>query len=170
MLYAKNLSPNQKLLSKLSNNMRIVLTTVLNASVEIEGKIVGQIDRGFCLLVGFTHSDNKEIVDKMIDKMLSLRVFMDEKGLTNLSIYDVGGQILSVSQFTLYADLAKGRRPSFINAMKPDEAKALYEYFNEQVKVKYGAVETGVFGADMKVSSVNDGPFTVILDSEEIIK
>ncbi|MBP5574764.1 MAG: D-tyrosyl-tRNA(Tyr) deacylase [Bacilli bacterium] len=150
--------------------MRIVLTTVLNASVEIEGKIVGQIDRGFCLLVGFTHSDNKEIVDKMIDKMLSLRVFMDEKGLTNLSIYDVGGQILSVSQFTLYADLAKGRRPSFINAMKPDEAKALYEYFNEQVKVKYGAVETGVFGADMKVSSVNDGPFTVILDSEEIIK
>ena len=170
MLYAKNLSPNQKLLSKLSNNMRIVLTTVLNASVEIEGKIVGQIDRGFCLLVGFTHSDNKEIVDKMIDKMLSLRVFMDEKGLTNLSIYDVGGQILSVSQFTLYADLAKGRRPSFINAMKPDEAKALYEYFNEQVKVKYGAVETGIFGADMKVSSVNDGPFTVILDSEEIIK
>ena len=150
--------------------MRIVLTTVLNASVEIEGKIVGQIDRGFCLLVGFTHSDNKETVDKMIDKMLSLRVFMDEKGLTNLSIYDVGGQILSVSQFTLYADLAKGRRPSFINAMKPDEAKALYEYFNEQVKVKYGAVETGVFGADMKVSSVNDGPFTVILDSEEIIK
>ena len=150
--------------------MRIVLTTVLNASVEIEGKIVGQIDRGFCLLVGFTHSDNKEIVDKMIDKMLSLRVFMDEKGLTNLSIYDVKGQILSVSQFTLYADLTGGRRPSFINAMKPDEAKALYEYFNEQVKAKYGAVETGVFGADMKVSSVNDGPFTVILDSKEIIK
>ena len=87
--------------------MRIVLTTVLNASVEIEGQIVGRIDRGFCLLVGFTHTDNKEIVDKMIDKMLSLRVFMDDKGLTNLSIYDVGGQILSVSQFTLYADLAK---------------------------------------------------------------
>ena len=150
--------------------MRIVLTTVLNASVEIEGKVVGQIGRGFCLLVGFTHSDNKEIVDKMIDKMLSLRVFMDEKGLTNLSIYDVKGEILSVSQFTLYADLTGGRRPSFINAMKPDEAKALYEYFNDQVKAKYGAVETGVFGADMKVSSVNDGPFTIILDSEEIIK
>ena len=150
--------------------MRIVLTTVLNASVEIEGQIVGRIDRGFCLLVGFTHTDNKEIVDKMIDKMLSLRVFMDDKGLTNLSIYDVGGQILSVSQFTLYADLAKGRRPSFINAMKPDEAKELYAYFNEQVKAKYGAVETGVFGADMKVSSVNDGPFTIILDSKEIIK
>ena len=150
--------------------MRIVLTTVLNASVEIEGKIVGQIDRGFCLLVGFTRSDNKEIVDKMIDKMLSLRVFMDEKGLTNLSIYDVKGEILSVSQFTLYADLTGGRRPSFINAMKPDEAKQLYAYFNEQVKAKYGAVETGIFGADMKVSSVNDGPFTIILDSKELIK
>ena len=150
--------------------MRIVLTTVLNASVEIEGKVVGKINRGFCLLVGFTHTDNKEVVDKMIDKMLSLRVFMDEKGLTNLSIYDVKGEILSVSQFTLYADLTGGRRPSFVNAMKPDEAKALYAYFNEQVKAKYGAVETGIFGADMKVSSVNDGPFTIILDSKELIK
>ena len=139
--------------------MRIVLTTVLNASVTIDNKIVGKINRGFCLLVGFTHEDNKEVVDKMIDKMLGLRVFPDENGLTNLSIYDVKGEILSVSQFTLYADLAKGRRPSFINAMKPDEVKA-----------KYGAVETGVFGADMKVSSVNDGPFTVILDSKEILK
>ena len=150
--------------------MRIVLTTVLNASVTIDNKIVGKINRGFCLLVGFTHEDNKEVVDKMIDKMLGLRVFPDENGLTNLSIYDVKGEILSVSQFTLYANLAKGRRPSFINAMKPDEAKALYAYFNEQVKAKYGAVETGVFGADMKVSSVNDGPFTVILDSKEILK
>ena len=150
--------------------MRIVLTTVLSASVTIDNQVVGQIGRGFCLLVGFTHEDNQEIVDKMIDKMLSLRVFPDENGLTNLSIYDIKGEILSVSQFTLYADLAKGRRPSFINAMKPDEAKELYAYFNEQVKAKYGAVETGVFGADMKVSSVNDGPFTIILDSEEIIK
>ena len=150
--------------------MRIVLTTVLSASVTIEEEVVGQIGRGFCLLVGFTHTDTKETVDKMIDKMLSLRVFMDEKGLTNLSIYDVKGEILSVSQFTLYADLTGGRRPSFVNAMKPDEAKALYAYFNEQIKAKYGAVETGVFGADMKVSSVNDGPFTVILDSKEIIK
>ena len=150
--------------------MRIVLTTVLNASVKIDDQIVGQIGHGFCVLVGFTHDDNKEIVDKMIDKMLSLRVFCDENGLTNLSLYDVKGEILSVSQFTLYADLAKGRRPSFINAMKPDEAKALYEYFNEQIRIKYRAVETGVFGADMKVSSVNDGPFTVIMDSKEIIK
>ena len=150
--------------------MRIVLTTVLSASVTIDNKVVGQIGRGFCLLVGFTHTDNKEIVDKMIDKMLSLRVFMDENGLTNLSIYDVKGEILSVSQFTLYADLAKGRRPSFVNAMKPDEAKELYAYFNEQVKAKYGAVQTGEFGADMQVSSVNDGPFTVIMDSEDIVK
>ena len=150
--------------------MRIVLTTVTSASVMIDNQIVGQINKGFCVLVGFTHSDTKEIVDKMLDKMLSLRVFMDENGFTNLSIYDVKGEILSVSQFTLYADLAKGRRPSFINAMKPDVAKTLYAYFNEQIKAKYGAVQTGVFGADMKVSSVNDGPFTVVLDSEEIIK
>ena len=150
--------------------MRIVLTTVLSASVTIDNKVVGQIGHGFCLLVGFTHDDTKEVVDKMIDKMLSLRVFMDENGLTNLSIYDVKGEILSVSQFTLYADLSKGRRPSFINAMKPDQAKELYGYFNEQIKAKYGAVETGEFGADMKVSSVNDGPFTVILDSKEILK
>ena len=150
--------------------MRIVLTTVLEASVTIDNKVVGKINRGYCLLVGFTHDDNQEIVNKMVDKMLSLRVFTDEKGLTNLSLYDVKGEILSVSQFTLYADVTGGRRPSFINAMKPDEAKALYAYFNEQIKAKYGAVETGVFGADMKVSSVNDGPFTVILDSKEIIK
>ena len=150
--------------------MRIVLTTVLSASVTIDNEVVGKINRGFCVLVGFTHEDNKETVDKMIDKMLGLRVFPDENGLTNLSIYDIKGEILSVSQFTLYADLAKGRRPSFVNAMKPDEAKALYAYFNEQIKAKYGAVQTGVFGADMKVSSVNDGPFTVIMDSKEILK
>ena len=150
--------------------MRIVLTTVLNASVTIDQEIVGQIGRGFCVLVGFTHDDNKQIVDKMIDKMLGLRVFTDENGLTNLSIYDVKGEILSVSQFTLYADLTGGRRPSFINAMKPDEAKALYEYFNEQLENKFGPIAKGVFGADMKVSSVNDGPFTVIMDSKEIVK
>ena len=150
--------------------MRIVLTTVTKASVEIDNQVVGQINRGFCVLVGFTHDDTKVVVDKMIDKMLGLRVFMDENGLTNLSIYDVAGEILSVSQFTLYADLAKGRRPSFVNAMKPEDAKALYEYFNEQIKIKFGAVQTGVFGADMKVNSVNDGPFTVVMDSKEIIK
>ena len=150
--------------------MRVVLTTVLDASVTIDNKLFSQINRGFCLLVGFAHNDSRAIVDKMVDKILSLRVFMDENGLTNLSIYDVKGEIMSVSQFTLYADMSKGRRPSFVNAMKPDQAKALYAYFNEQIKAKYGAVQTGEFGADMKVSSVNDGPFTVILDSKEIIK
>ena len=150
--------------------MRIVLTTVLSASVSIDDEVVGEIGKGFCLLVGFTQGDNKEIVDKMVDKLLSLRVFPDENGLTNLSLHDVNGEILSVSQFTLYADLSKGRRPSFVNAMKPDEAKELYKYFNEQISFFYGAVKTGIFGADMKVSSVNDGPFTVILDSKEIFK
>ena len=106
----------------------------------------------------------------MIDKILGLRVFCDEKGLTNLSLYDVQGQIMSVSQFTLYADTSGGRRPSFVNAMKPDQAKELYAYFNKTLEAKFGPIATGVFGADMKVSSVNDGPFTVILDSEELFK
>ena len=150
--------------------MRVVLTTVLNASVTIDNKAYSKIDRGFCLLVGFTHSDNQKLVDKMIDKILSLRVFADERGLTNLSIYDVKGQIMSVSQFTLYADTSGGRRPSFVNAMKPDQARELYAYFNQQLENKFGPIATGVFGADMKVSSVNDGPFTVVLDSEELFK
>ena len=150
--------------------MRVVLTTVLNASVTIDNKVYSQIDRGFCLLVGFTHTDDQKLVDKMIDKILSLRVFADEKGLTNLSIYDVKGQIMSVSQFTLYADTSGGRRPSFTNAMKPDQAKELYAYFNKQLETKFGTIATGIFGADMKVSSVNDGPFTVLLDSEELFK
>ena len=150
--------------------MRVVLTTVLNASVTIDGQVFSQIDRGFCLLVGFTHSDDQKLVDKMIDKILSLRVFADERGLTNLSIYDVKGQIMSVSQFTLYADTSGGRRPSFVNAMKPDQARELYAYFNQQLENKFGPIATGIFGADMKVSSVNDGPFTVLLDSEELFK
>lgn len=150
--------------------MRVVLTTVLNASVTIDNKVYSQIDRGFCLLVGFTHNDDQKLVDKMIDKILSLRVFADERGLTNLSIYDVKGQIMSVSQFTLYADTSGGRRPSFVNAMKPDQARELYAYFNQQLENKFGPIATGVFGADMKVSSVNDGPFTVLLDSEELFK
>lgn len=150
--------------------MRVVLTTVLNASVTIDNKVYSQIDRGFCLLVGFTHSDDQKLVDKMIDKILSLRVFADERGLTNLSIYDVKGQIMSVSQFTLYADTSGGRRPSFVNAMKPDQARELYAYFNQQLENKFGPIVTGIFGADMKVSSVNDGPFTVLLDSEELFK
>ena len=148
--------------------MRVVLTTVLEAKVEINNKVVGQIGRGYLLLVGFTDGDNKETVDKMVDKILSLRVFPDEHGQINISLQDVNGSILSVSQFTLYANASKGRRPSFVDALRPGEAEPLYDYFNEQIEAKYGRVSTGVFGADMKVSSINDGPFTLLLDSKEL--
>ena len=150
--------------------MRVVLTTVDEASVTINGKVVGHINRGFLLLVGFTLGDDKETVSKMVDKLLSLRVFPDEHGQINISLQDVGGSILSVSQFTLYADVKKGRRPSFVDALRPGEAEPLYDYFNELLELKFGPIATGVFGADMKVCSVNDGPFTLILDSEDILK
>ena len=151
--------------------MRVLLQTVNNAKVEILKKTVGLIDRGYLLLVGFTDTDNKDIVDKMVDKILALRVFADEHRQINLSIYDVNGDILSVSQFTLYADTSKGRRPSFTNAMRPHEAEELYDYFNKQLEFKFGrGISTGVFGADMLVTSENDGPFTVMLDSEELFK
>lgn len=150
--------------------MRVVLTTVLEATVEINNKTVGKISRGFLLLVGFTDGDDKEIVEKMVDKILSLRVFPDEHGQINISLQEVNGSILSVSQFTLYADAAKGRRPSFVNALRPAEAEPLYDYFNELLEQKHGKVSTGVFGADMKVHSVNDGPFTLLLDSKELFK
>ncbi len=148
--------------------MRVVLTTVLEAKVEINKKVVGAISRGYLLLVGFTDGDNKETVDKMIDKILSLRVFPDEHGNINISLQDVNGSILSVSQFTLYANTAKGRRPSFVDALRPGEAEPLYDYFNQQLELKHGKVSTGVFGADMQVSSINDGPFTLLLDSKEM--
>lgn len=150
--------------------MRVILTTVLEASVEINNKTVGKISRGYLLLVGFTDGDDKEIVDKMVDKILSLRVFPDEHGQINISLQEVNGAILSVSQFTLYADASKGRRPSFVNALRPGEAEPLYDYFNQQLEFKYGKVSTGVFGADMKVHSINDGPFTLLLDSKELFK
>ena len=150
--------------------MRVVLTTVLEAKVQIEGRTVGQISRGYLLLVGFTDGDDKETVDKMVDKILSLRVFPDEHGQINISLQDVNGSILSVSQFTLYANTAKGRRPSFVDALRPGEAEPLYDYFNEQLESKYGKVSTGIFGADMKVSSINDGPFTLLLDSKELFQ
>ena len=149
--------------------MRILLQTVKSAHVDIEGKTVGAISHGYLLLVGFTTGDDKEIVDKMIDKTLSLRVFADEHRQINLSIYDVNGDILSVSQFTLYADTRKGRRPSFTDAMRPHEAEELYDYFNQELEHKFGkGIATGVFGADMLVYSINDGPFTVMLDSKEL--
>lgn len=150
--------------------MRVVLTTVLEANVKINDKTVGQISRGYLLLVGFTDGDNKETVEKMVDKILSLRVFPDEHGQINISLQDVNGSILSVSQFTLYANTAKGRRPSFVDALRPGEAEPLYDYFNEQLEMKHGKVSTGVFGADMKVTSINDGPFTLLLDSKELFQ
>ena len=148
--------------------MRVILTTVDSALVTIKDKLVATIQKGYLLLVGFTDGDDKEIVDKMVDKILSLRVFPDDHGQINLSLQDVNGEILSVSQFTLYADTKKGRRPSFVKALRPAEAEPLYDYFNSQIEVKYGRLSSGVFGADMKVSSVNDGPFTLILDSVEL--
>ena len=148
--------------------MKVVLTTVKEASVTIKNKMVGHIKEGFLLLVGFTDGDDREIVDKMVDKILGLRVFPDEHGQINLSLNDVNGEILSVSQFTLYANTQKGRRPSFVNALRPSQAEPLYDYFNNLIEMKYGKLSTGVFGADMKVTSINDGPFTLVLDSKEL--
>ena len=150
--------------------MKVVIQNVTSASVSINNKIVGEISRGFCLLVGFTHDDNEEVVRKVADKLLGLRIFNDENGKTNLSLDDVKGEILSISQFTLYANTNEGRRPSFVNALKPDEASRLYDYFNNYIKEKGYHVETGVFGADMLVNINNDGPFTIVLDSKELIK
>lgn len=148
--------------------MRVVLTTVDSAKVSIKGKIVGQIGRGYLLLVGFTSGDDQEIVRKMAEKILSLRAFCDENEQINISLMDVGGSILSISQFTLYANVAKGRRPSFIDALRPNEAEPLYDYFNHILEDGGINVSTGVFGAMMKVESINDGPFTLLLDSKEL--
>ena len=149
--------------------MRLVIQKVSSSNVKINNEVVGSIDKGFMVLVGITDSDNKMIVDKMVDKLINLRIFEDENDKLNLSLLDVKGSILSISQFTLYANCKKGRRPSFIEAAKPDISKPLYEYFNQQLKEKGVMVETGVFGAMMEVSLVNDGPVTIILDSKEIL-
>ena len=148
--------------------MRVVLQNVLSSSVSIDGKIISSINKGFLLLVGFTHTDNELIVDKMINKIVGLRVFMDEFGKTNLSLKDVGGEILSVSQFTLYGNVKEGKRPSFVNAMRPEIATKLYDYFNLKLKETGLNIQTGIFGADMKVNLINDGPFTLIIDSREL--
>lgn len=149
--------------------MRLVIQRVSEASVEIEGRINGKIDEGFMVLVGITNDDNKEVVEKMADKLIHLRIFEDENEKLNLSLMDVKGEILSISQFTLYANCKKGRRPSFLDAAKPDLSKPLYEYFNEYLTKKGVHVETGIFGAMMNVSLINDGPTTIILDSKEIL-
>ena len=148
--------------------MRVVIQNVNRASCTIEGKIVGEISRGFCLFVGFTHDDTKETVERMVNKLVSLRLFDDENGKTNLSLADINGEILSISQFTLYASCKDGRRPSFVNAMRPDVATRMYDYFNECLRNTGIHIETGVFGADMKINLENNGPFTTILDSKEL--
>lgn len=148
--------------------MKVVLQRVSRASVSVDGGIVGAIDQGFLLLLGVADSDTIEIADKMVDKICKLRIFQDEAGKTNLSLSDVGGELLVISQFTLYADCKKGNRPSFIHAGKPDMAEALYEHVVQRCLRYVPKVEHGVFGADMKVELVNDGPFTLALDSEEL--
>lgn len=144
--------------------MKIILQRVSRASVTVDENIVGCIDKGYVALLGFGESDDKTKVEKMVDKIQRLRIFPDENGKTNLSVGDVGGGILIISQFTLYADCRKGNRPSFVNAAAPALAEELYDYFVEYAKDKFHKAEQGIFGADMKVELVNDGPFTVMLE------
>ncbi len=150
--------------------MKLVIQVVSKASVRVEGETVGAIGKGFMTLVGIAENDNAAIADKMLEKMLKLRIFPDENGKTNLSIRDVGGELLLISQFTLYADTSHGNRPGFTTAGKPEMAEPLYRYFCDQAEKAGMRVGRGIFGADMQVSLVNEGPFTIILDSDEIIK
>ena len=148
--------------------MKFVIQRVLNSSVKVDNEVIGAIGKGFMVLIGVADDDTKEIADKMIDKTIKLRIFEDSEGKTNLSLNDVGGELLLVSQFTLYADCKKGNRPSFIKAGKPEFANEMYEYIIDKCKTYEGLkVKRGKFGADMKVELINDGPFTIILDSEE---
>ena len=144
--------------------MKLVVQRVKNAKVEVKEKVVGKIDKGYMILVGMTHEDTKETVEYLAKKVCSLRVFSDENGKMNLNIKDINGEMLIVSQFTLYADCVRGNRPSFTNAAKPEEANMLYEYFCEKVSENGIKVEKGIFGADMQVSLLNDGPVTIILE------
>lgn len=148
--------------------MKFVIQRVQNANVKVDNEIIGEIAKGFMVLIGVAGSDTKEIADKMIKKMIGLRIFEDENGKTNLSLEQVDGELLLVSQFTLYADCKRGNRPGFTNAGAPDMASDMYDYIVEQCKTLVKVVQTGSFGADMKVSLINDGPFTIILDSDEI--
>lgn len=150
--------------------MKIVLQNVLKASVEVNEQIISEINRGYLLLVSYKEEDNEEICKKMASKISKLRIFMDENGKTNKSIFDVNGSILSISQFTLYADTSKGNRPSFTNCMHFEKANELYKLFNNYLRELNLEVKEGMFGEDMKVSLINDGPFTLVLDSEELFK
>ncbi len=148
--------------------MKFVIQRVTEASVKVDGEIIGQIGKGFLVLIGVGQNDTKEIADKMIKKLIGLRIFEDENGKTNLSLADVNGQLLLISQFTLYANCKKGNRPSFIESGAPQMAEELYEYIIAKCSESIPCVEKGSFGADMKVSLVNDGPFTIVLDSEQL--
>ena len=148
--------------------MRFVIQRVTNASVTVDGNVTGEIDKGFLVLIGVSEDDTKEIADKMIKKLIGMRIFEDENGKTNLALADVGGSLILVSQFTLYADCKKGNRPSFTKAGNPQMAEEMYEYIIEQCKKEVENVQVGIFGADMKVQLLNDGPFTIILDSADL--
>ena len=150
--------------------MKFVIQRVSSASVSVEDKTVGSIESGFMVLIGITHTDNREIADALIKKLLSLRVFTDEQDKMNLSLKDVNGSLLLVSQFTLYADCTHGNRPSFTNAAKPDYANELYEYIVNKCKNEGFNVQTGISGAKMDVTLLNDGPVTIIFDSNELVK
>lgn len=150
--------------------MRILVQRVKNASVTIDGQLFSQIKQGYLLLVGFSNNDDENIVELMTQKLLNLRICDDSDGKMNLSIIDTKGEILSVSQFTLYADSSKGRRPSFIEACNPERAVQLYDYFNDKLRKSGLKVETGKFRAEMDVQLVNSGPITIMLDSDIIIK
>lgn len=149
--------------------MRFIIQRVTEANVKVDGEIIGQIGKGFLVFIGIGNDDTKEIADKMTKKMLGLRIFEDENGKTNLDLKTVNGQLLLISQFTLYADCKKGNRPSFIKAGEPHMAEELYHYITDCCKREIAVVEQGRFGADMKVSLLNDGPFTIVLDSAEIM-
>lgn len=148
--------------------MKFIIQRVEHAQVTVDQTVIGKISQGYVVLIGVCENDTKAIADKMVKKMLGLRIFADENGKTNLSLKDVSGELLLISQFTLYADCKKGNRPSFIKAGNPEHANKLYEHIIEKSRQEIPCVETGSFGADMKVALVNDGPFTIVLDSEEM--
>lgn len=148
--------------------MKFVIQRVEQASVKVEEEIIGKIDKGFLVLIGISNEDTKEVADKMIKKLIGMRIFSDAEGKINLDLAKVNGELLLVSQFTLYADCKKGNRPSFVNAGKPDMANELYEYIVSECRKQISKVETGAFGAHMKVELLNDGPFTIVLDSRDL--
>jgi D-tyrosyl-tRNA(Tyr) deacylase len=148
--------------------MRFVIQRVQHASVTVDNEVIGKIGRGYMVLVGVSDADDEAVADKMVDKMIKLRINEDADGKTNLSLSDVGGELLLISQFTLYANCKKGNRPSFVEAGAPDKANALYEYMLEKCRERVPVVEKGAFGEHMEVSLLNDGPFTIVLDSDRL--